>query len=390
MDLRGLAFIGCRLLALFCVAGLLAKLPETVAAILSPPGLTAWAIPSLLHGGIVLRALLALMLWFAAQPLSTLIAGHGIPARTMPRKSGEDLPRAVFAAAGVLVLALAIDDLLQLALLSHGFIAHATDAARRYAAAGHGLAAAVKISLSLWLLLGARGLRPVMAKAADSEAGLVQLLNGLARTIRSEAGGVVRQVMRSSLDAVIAAVEQRKLDFGAIAADGTVTIVFSDMEGFTAMTQRLGDRAAHKVIKAHNRIVREAVQLHAGQEVELQGDGFLLAFADVAQALRCACVIQRDCGAYSAKHPKQPIRVRIGLHTGKPIKEGDRFFGITVILAARIAAQAQGGETLVSSAAHEQLAACGEFAFELPREAELKGLDGTHRMYAVRGNGLKP
>ncbi|MGH8541025.1 MAG: adenylate/guanylate cyclase domain-containing protein, partial [Stenotrophobium sp.] len=221
--------------------------------------------------------------------------------------------------------------------------------------------------------------------SANGDTSVAQMLTDLALTLRNEAEGIAKRVVRSSLDAVIAAVEQRKPDFSAATAvDGTVTIVFSDMEGFTAMTQRLGDREAHEVIKVHNCIVRQAVKAHGGKEVELQGDGFLLAFPDVAQALRCACAIQRDCAAYSVGHADRPIRVRIGLHTGKPIKEGERFFGLTVILAARIAAQAGGGETLVSEAVHRQLADTGEFTFDAGREAELKGLDGRHRMFGVR------
>jgi class 3 adenylate cyclase len=183
---------------------------------------------------------------------------------------------------------------------------------------------------------------------------------------------------------VIAAVEQRRPDFSAAtAADGTVTIVFSDMEGFTAMTQRLGDHQAHEVIKVHNRIVRQAVKAHGGKEVELQGDGFLLAFPRAAAALQCAGAIHRDCAAYSETNADSPIRVRIGLNTGKPIKNADRFFGISVILAARIAAQAQGGETLVSTAVREDLADDATFVFDQGREAELKGLDGRHRMFRV-------
>ncbi|MCC2656911.1 MAG: adenylate/guanylate cyclase protein [Panacagrimonas sp.] len=209
-------------------------------------------------------------------------------------------------------------------------------------------------------------------------------LTELAISIKTEAEGVAKRVMRSSIDAMIAAVEQRRHDFGpASSADGTVTIAFSDMEGFTAMTQRLGDAAAHEVIKAHNQIVRRALKRHGGQEVELQGDGFLLAFPDTAQALRCAAAIQQACAEHSAQDGAEPIRVRIGLHRGTPIQEGDRFFGITVILAARIASQASGAQVLVSQDVHDAVADLGEFRFDAPREAELKGLAGRHRMHPL-------
>lgn len=211
-----------------------------------------------------------------------------------------------------------------------------------------------------------------------------RLLGELAGAAGALGARVARRVMRSSIDAMIAAVEQRKHDFAAASsADGTVTIAFSDMEGFTAMTQRLGDAAAHEVIKHHNQIVRRALKRYGGQEVELQGDGFLLAFPDTAQAIRCASAIQQACAEHSAKAGEEPIRVRIGLHRGTPIQEGDRFFGITVILAARIASQASGAQVLVSQDVHDAVAALDEFRFDLPREAELKGLAGRHRMHPL-------
>lgn len=209
-------------------------------------------------------------------------------------------------------------------------------------------------------------------------------LTELALTLKDEAEGHAIRAVKSSMDVVIAAVQGKRPDFaGAISADGTVTIAFSDMEGFSAMTERLGDQAAHEVIKLHNQVVRKELQRENGKEVELQGDGFLLAFADPAAALRCATNIQRAFARHNAKQRGEPIRVRIGLHTGTPIQEGERFFGITVIMAARIAAQAGGGEVLTSAALHERCAGDVDFHFGEPREAELKGLAGRHRMHPL-------
>jgi class 3 adenylate cyclase len=79
-----------------------------------------------------------------------------------------------------------------------------------------------------------------------------------------------------------------------------------------------------------------------------------------------------------AAHPEEPIRVRIGLHTGEAIREADKFFGKTVILAARIAAQAQGGEILVSSLVKELTHSSGDIQFGSSYEAELKEVSGLH------------
>ena len=165
--------------------------------------------------------------------------------------------------------------------------------------------------------------------------------------------------------------------------DGTVTLMFSDMEGFTEMTERLGDKAAHVVIQRHNAIVREQLQIHAGYEVELQGDGFLLAFKGARSALLCAMGIQRALAAHNDAHADQPIRVRIGLHTGEAIKDADKFFGRTVIQAYRIADQARSDEILVSSLLKELVQTSADLRFGEAREIELKGLSGKHLVFAA-------
>ncbi len=395
MNLRDLALILCRLLAVYLAVLALAALPAAAATL----GRGAvYGLPPLIY------TVSAVTLWFAAPWLGRRMARGG-RASQLRRAEGEALLRATFIATGVLILVASLDSVVELALAL-------LSPANWTAACLLGGAVVVQWSAGMGAMLAARSLAarlsahvqrdPVPTRAAPrnpEEASAARLvgdlvsaagelgvrrLTDLAQSIRTEAEDVAKRVVRSSLDAVIAAVEQRRPDFsGSTAADGTVTIVFSDMEGFTAMTQRLGDHAAHQVIKAHNHIVRRAVRKHGGQEVELQGDGFLLAFPDPAQALLCAAAIQRQCAEYSRRHPQEPIRVRIGLHCGTPIKERDRFFGITVILAARIASMAAGGEVLVSDAMHQVLAGDERFVFAEQREAELKGLSGRHRMHRL-------
>ncbi|TXH05814.1 MAG: adenylate/guanylate cyclase domain-containing protein [Nevskiaceae bacterium] len=394
MDLRGLALIGCRLLALYFAIEALLDLPLALATL--PAQFQSFSLATALSAQIpaLLHLLAAVGLWIAAPPLAVQFVASVPSSWSGRRRGSEELQRALFAVAGLLFLATLVDDLWQ------GYLSlQARREAPVAVLAALAVIAAAKIGVAAWLFRGAPRFPLAPPPAPAPSPGMAQLIGDLvastgslgarkavelATTLRKEAETAARHVVRTSLDRVIAAVELRRPDLSSTtAADGTVTIVFSDMEGFTAMTQRLGDREAHKVIKSHNQIVRSALRQHRGQEVELQGDGFLLAFADAAQALRCAAAIQRDCGAYSARHPRHPIRVRIGAHTGTPIQEGDRFFGITVILAARIAAQAQGGETLVSAAVRDPLVGDDSFVFDGGRDAVLKGLDGTHRMYAL-------
>ena len=165
--------------------------------------------------------------------------------------------------------------------------------------------------------------------------------------------------------------------------DGTVTILFSDMEGYTEMTERLGDLRAREVLYAHNQIIREHVAKCGGFEVKSQGDGFMLAFAGASKALRCAVGIQQAFVDYDDKHPEEPIRVRMGLHTGEALKEADDFLGRTVIIASRIADEAKGGQILVSALLKELTDGTGEFEFGDLREVKLKGLTQTYRLYTV-------
>jgi len=198
------------------------------------------------------------------------------------------------------------------------------------------------------------------------------------------AQGVESVDVRTSIDAVAASVERRRPDLRGFAApDGRVTLMFSDMEGFTQMTERLGDRDAHRVLRAHNAIVREQLRAHRGIELDVQGDGFLLAFADPLAGLDCAVGIEQALATYSTEHPDHPVRVRIGLHIGEAIRDAEGFFGKTVIVAARVAAQARGGEILVSSPLRELAERGGRFRFGETREAELKGLAGTYALHAV-------
>ncbi len=207
--------------------------------------------------------------------------------------------------------------------------------------------------------------------------------------LKLQAQGIDPSASRTSIDAVAASVYIDKPDLRQhTAPDGTVTILFSDIEGSTAITERLGDQRWLTLLRGHNAIVRKRVAAHEGFEVKAEGDGFMLAFGSARKALECAVDIQR---AFADRNESadEPIRVRIGLHTGEAIKEADAqtgrddFYGKNVILAARIAGQAQGGEILVSSLLKELTESAGDIAFGEGREVELKGLSGQHHVFEV-------
>src|SRR5688572_5550835 len=107
----------------------------------------------------------------------------------------------------------------------------------------------------------------------------------------------------------------------------TVTVMFSDIERATALAEKLGDDRWIELLHEHNAIILEQVLEHGGWTVKSQGDGFMLVFASGRRALECAVGIQQAFAARNAIRLEEPLRVRIGVHTGEAIREGDDYFG---------------------------------------------------------------
>jgi class 3 adenylate cyclase len=137
------------------------------------------------------------------------------------------------------------------------------------------------------------------------------------------------------------------------------------------------------VLRAHNAVVRAELSRYGGFEVKSLGDGFMVAFQSARRGVQCAVALQRAFAAHSEAHPDPPPRVRIGLHVGEVIREADDFFGKTVIMAARIAAAAQGREILVSGLLCALVESSGDVRFGEPRSLALKGLEGMHEIRPV-------
>jgi class 3 adenylate cyclase len=187
----------------------------------------------------------------------------------------------------------------------------------------------------------------------------------------------------STIDEVEASVRSERRSLRPAAApDGTVTILFSDIEGSTELNARLGDVRWLELLRAHHAIVRREVREKAGFEVKAQGDGFMIAMPSARRAAQCALAIQRAIQAELGDHPDGPIRVRIGMHTGEAMREDDDFYGQNVALAARIAEHARPGEVLASAVVKQLAESGGDIAFEDERIVQLKGL-GEESVYTV-------
>jgi class 3 adenylate cyclase len=160
---------------------------------------------------------------------------------------------------------------------------------------------------------------------------------------------------------------------------GTLTIMFTDLELSTNMVTELGERDAYRIIGVHNTILREQFREFRGHEAKRLGDGFLVLFASARDGMNCAISIQRRLDEVRTDSG-EPIRVRIGLHIGEVLWDENDIFGSAVNFAARVSAEAQGGEVLISALLREVMAVSGEFHFAEQREVPLKGFKGVHQL----------
>ena len=182
-----------------------------------------------------------------------------------------------------------------------------------------------------------------------------------------------------------AAVRDELTDLSVMQDDaGTVTIVFSDIEGSTERALALGDVKWMKLLDVHNRLVRKHVAAFGGTEIKSQGDGFMLSFPGARRAVLAMIEIQRDLARQAESDPDKAVRVRMGCHTGEVIVDdvGD-MFGKHVIVAARIANRARGSEILVSDLVKELVSSRGDVNFENSRTVDLKGIDGPWEVHRV-------
>jgi adenylate cyclase len=201
-----------------------------------------------------------------------------------------------------------------------------------------------------------------------------------ANLMRKEGFGAA---VRSSIEDLADWAEVERPDLARVTPDGRVVILFSDIEESTALNERIGDRAWVRLIGAHDKLVSGLVQRRSGHVVKSQGDGYMIAFARAEEAVGCGIDIQRALRRDAKLKRHEDIRVRIGIHMGRSVRRGDDLFGRNVAMAARVAAQAVGGEILVSQPVRDALSDRDDIRFDEGRDVELKGFSGSYRLFAV-------
>ncbi len=185
-------------------------------------------------------------------------------------------------------------------------------------------------------------------------------------------------IQSTSVEDFLALVKDYESPIAALANDGTVAIMFTDVVGSTALMEELGEEKWIQVLHEHSDTVRRQTSLFGGVVVKSQGDGSMLAFPALGSAAACAIALQR---ALREASDDVHLQVRIGIHIGNAKSEGGDFFGRTVIVAARLSGEASGGEILVSQSAQEQLS--DAYSLGASRTLALKGLAGSHEVFPL-------
>jgi class 3 adenylate cyclase len=244
-----------------------------------------------------------------------------------------------------------------------------------------------------------------VVRVGDTTIELVTVIDSGRNTLQDAGAGARSTIVAGSVDAMSAPVRaaagapagarETSIDMVAKAVrdtsplleeydyEGTITIVFSDIESSTERATSMGDTAWMQILNKHNEIVRRNVRRGGGREVKNQGDGFMLTFPGARRALQAMIAVQRELAEMEQQDVAGSVRIRVGVHTGEVIAEGGDIFGRHVMLAARVAGHAHGGEILVSSLVREIASARGDLQFGEPRTVELKGLEGEHVVFPL-------
>ena len=152
---------------------------------------------------------------------------------------------------------------------------------------------------------------------------------------------------------------------------GTVTFLFTDIEGSTRLERELRERYSD-VLGEHQRLLRQAFDHHRGREIDTQGDSFFVVFPRARDAVAAAVQVQRELESHPWPDGRQ-VRVRIGMHTGEASLSDGRYVGLAVVRAARISAAGHGGQILLSGSTRDVV------EDDLPAEQRLRDL-GDHRL----------
>jgi len=227
-----------------------------------------------------------------------------------------------------------------------------------------------------------------------AEAGLLQTV----RYPQGEAGfrasqGLLREIAEGLGQPINAAAPlTAETIIGSLAVgqtEGTVTIMFTDVEESTRLLSTRGFTASHEIMRAYETIIDERVAEHSGRRIKGLGDGFMISFGSARHGVECAIDIQRAIAEYSKQNPERKLKIRIGLNTGEVVEEAGDIFGAAVNVAARVAGKAKGGEILVSEIVRQLVGPTSEMKFDFRGRYKLKGFPDRWRLHQVTPGEVK-
>ncbi len=203
-------------------------------------------------------------------------------------------------------------------------------------------------------------------------------------TVHREAHGMVASKIIEVEDSMVASFLGRVIDppkGEPFVETAFRTILFTDIVGSTSLTQRLGDAAAMALLRAHDKIVRDALASSAGREIKHTGDGIMASFNLVGDAAQAAVHIQQKVADHNVS-ATNPLSLRVGLAAGEPVTEAGDLFGAVVQLAARLCQEAEGDHVLCSSAVRD-LSLGKRLRFVDRGETMIRGFDESVRVYEL-------
>ena len=160
----------------------------------------------------------------------------------------------------------------------------------------------------------------------------------------------------------------------------TVSILVTDIVGSTSIAERLGDQRWLAVLRSHDALVREQLEVHGGYEVKHVGDGFVVTFVSTRDAIRAACGIRRAMDGYRHGHPDTPLDLRMAVHAGEVERDGDDVLGVNVSTTSHLADLAAPGEILVSGVVYDLAVSTSDLTFGPARQVQIAGR--SHPMIA--------
>jgi class 3 adenylate cyclase len=188
----------------------------------------------------------------------------------------------------------------------------------------------------------------------------------------------------TSIDVIASALGDEQPLLGEMSSpDGAVTLLLCDIEDAAQITQELGAERSTELLRDHRLIVERVVEHHSGAVAKSHDDGFMVAFDSAHAGLRCALDLQSSLADRTVPGGDRPLRLRVGLHTGFVITNDEELYGRNVVLAARIAGCARGGEIIVSATLKEYTETDPSVHFEERGEHRFKGILGEHVVFAV-------